>query len=348
MDNYDAFSELGIEEEDLADTYERLEKDGKEAGIEINGGSDEPKKAEKMLFSISAADREVARQRALVPDAYKNSVFNPDKIQENLVKQAARYSGLNSKIPYKIMNFKKYLSVCVGILSALRMRQKPDRSFIIGAPEGFGKQSFVSECIITMSALGMKAAPYISLRELAELRAAEDAALLSAFKYDRYKEYQSDVNGKYVKDSLGGYKVAASYLDDNYLKSSDAELAILNKVPQTVTGTYSFSEYMNADCLFVFFSSEMSKEIESRQLLQVLQTRGAKGLPTIAMISTTLDIYKRDVNLRDFVWNEILEYDSNGSYSRVTHVSTYKQKNKADSQEVIDKKTGIVLGDSND
>ena len=79
-------------------------------------------------------------------------------------------------------------------------------------------------------------------------------------------------------------------------------------------------------------------------LYQLLSIRGAKGLPTIAMISTSLDPYVNDYTLKELVWDEIKSTkDEADSYDRVTHISCYKKRK--DSLALNDKDdddTGII------
>ena len=98
--------------------------------------------------------------------------------------------------------------------------------------------------------------------------------------------------------------------------------------------------------MFVHFTDVVSKDLESHVLYQLLNIRGSKGLPTIAMISTSLEPYIKDTMLRELVWNEILEYDVDAnSYDRLIHVSCYKKKNldfSKNDKDTVENDTGIV------
>ena len=150
--------------------------------------------------------------------------------------------------------------------------------------------------------------PYISLSELAELRVENEKRLLKGMelgtKVDWNKEWD-EPDYKYYKDNTRIFKV-----------------------PEVITGRFSWSEYMNADMLFCFFSSMDSKVIESHTLKCILDIRGAKALPTVAFISTSLNPYKLDNNLREYIWDEILAYKPDKNcFDRVYHVSCYKIPN---------------------
>ena len=224
--------------------------------------------------------------------------------------------------------FKGQYHVLNGVISPMdgigpdmiRIRELPKRSYLIGAPNGFGKTSFVNECIITLRKQGFRTVPYITLWELAQIRA----------------DNEQRITNPYQKFEKNGDKVV--YKDR-------PETDEFKKKPEIVTNSYSYSEYINADCLFVGFTNILSKEIESYTLYQLLAIRGAKGLPTIVTISTSIEIYETDPLLKEYVWDEIKNYDENKyCYDRVYHVSCYKRKAFAiDSRdENVDNDTGIV------
>jgi hypothetical protein len=119
------------------------------------------------------------------------------------------------------------------------------------------------------------------------------------------------------------------------------------KTPEVITGRYSYSEYINADCLFVFTTGILKKDIESKILYQLLNIRGAKGLPTIVMVSTSLDVYTMDRKLKEQIWDEILAYsEKQYCYDRLYHVSCYRDKvgtSKLDDKgKAVEPDTGIV------
>lgn len=317
LDNFDnIFDDAGIEVEDTSDTNEKIYSECEEAGIEIA----KPIKEEQhqIFYGLTALDRQQAAYEFIVPDAYKNSTFDVDKIKDNLRAQYSRDSTV------KIYKFPDYEEVCNGILSSIRMKKIPTRSYLIGAPNGFGKSSFVYESLITLRRQGYKVAPYISLWELAQLRVENEQKILAPFK--RYKDALSE-------DSV--YK----YTEPN-------KVIGYSKGPEIVTGRYSYSEYINSDCLFVSFTDAISKDIESHTLYQLLNIRGAKGLPTIAMISTALEPYLNDRDLKEIVWDEILTHsEQEYCYDRVLHVSCYKRRDwtKLNSKgSTVESDTGIV------
>lgn len=311
MDKFeDAFDSLGIDEQDV------MVEGAKEAQITINAESQQEKKRQQaMVMRLTPEDRQLAVSSGVVPEEYRNSAFNVDRIKRNLALQTKKSKGL-----YKIYRFYDYIGICESILTTIRMGQLPTRSYLIGAPNGFGKTSFVNECLITLKHNGCKVVPYISLLELAGIRVADEQRLMQPYKKFKVKTDTQDV---FYTEPIG--------LEDCVKK------------PQLITNGYSYSEYINADCLFVSFTDIVSKDIESHTLYQLLNIRGAKGLPTIVMISTSLVPYENDVYLKEYVWDEIKDYDENSrSYDRVYHISCYKRKEMGLGVKSLDGETGIV------
>lgn len=306
----DAFESAGVKTDNSS---KELMDSAKDAGMKVEVNKKE--EAKQIVYNILPSDRDLAVNMYIVPEKYRNAYFDVDKIKANLREQYTK----NGKL-YKVYKFNDYVSVCTAILSNIRMHVLPTRSYLIGAPNGFGKTSFVNECLITLIKQNYKVAPYISLSELAQIRVDNEHRLMNPYK--KYKEVNSDYT--YTEMNIkAGYQ----------------------KVPEVVTGRYSYSEYINADCLFVYFTDVVSKDIESHMLYQLLTIRGAKALPTIVMMSTSLEPYENDMILKEQVWDEIKDYsESSNSFDRVYHVSCYKHKNLAldNKDETVDNDTGVV------
>jgi len=320
LDN--VFDTMGIETESLKETTTKLEKSAEEVGLTVHYDPEKDTN-HKIFYGLTDNDREQAVIESIVPKIYRDSAFDVEKIKNNL---RAEYKALNKL--YSVYNFNEYIQTCNGILSAIRMKKLPTRSYIIGAPNGFGKTSFVSECLITLRKHNFRVAPYITLSELSTLRIEEERRMMNPF----FK--QQEENNTYNKNE--GTIVYSYNGNKGYVKT-----------PQVVIGCYSYSEYINADCLFVALTNRNSKEVESFMLKQLLNIRAIKGLPTIVTMMESLDIYTRDPNLKYLVWDEILAYTENEiCYDRLYHVSTYKFKNiggKINNKGVnVENDTGIV------
>lgn len=304
-----------------------IKEEASKIGISVNTEK-EIEKANKMEL-ISNDYRDLAVRIKLIPENYRDVRFDESKIRENLREQNKRSARM-----YKIYRFKQYINICSEILTSLRQGVAPKRSYIIGAPNGFGKSSFVNEALIIMKQHDWVCAPYISLSELAILRTAEEQRLMRPFDA-RLKQMRYNIDtDEFIKQN--------GYPEYNY--RNPKEPIDLVKVPTVITSNYSWSEYINAKCLFVHFTDVISKDLESHMLYQLLSIRGAKGLPTIAMISTSLDPYVNDFTLKELVWDEIKSTkEESDSYDRVTHISCYKKRK--DSLALNDKDdddTGII------
>lgn len=312
LDN--AFDSMDIDVESVSDTSKKLIEEAEEAGLNLYGTEKEVKQHE-IFYGLTDDERELAVKECIVPRTYKYASFDENKIKDNLKAQYIKTKGL-----YKVYKYKDYLELCMGILSSIRMKQLPARSYLIGAPNGFGKTSFVNECLITLKRQGYRVAPYISLWELAQIRVDNEHRIMNPYK--KYKENE-----------------------DGHIYTEQVKPVGYLKKPEIVTGNFSYSEYINADCLFVSFTDVISKDIESHTLYQLLSIRGAKGLPTIVMMSTSLEPYENDKALKELVWDEIRTYnESKDCFDRVYHVSCYRKKsigleNKGSE---FDNDTGVV------
>lgn len=253
----------------------------------------------KPLIHVKGSTKEMAVHKGLIPPAYMDVEFDAEHVKSNIIQQNKHASR-----KFKVRNFDKYIDTLNNIMNNIRAKTNLGCSYLIGSPNGFGKNSFVNSCIKLMLEQEWEAVPYISLSELAELRVENERTMLNRVTLNKSKEIEEEPY-YYFKDNTE-----------------------CNKVPKIITGRYSWSEYMNADILFCFFTTVDSKVIESHTLKGILDVRGAKGLPTVVFISTSLNPYKLDYNLREYVWDEILSYkEDRNCFDRVYHVSCYKTFN---------------------
>ena len=317
-----AFSQLGIKTTNTKEVVEQARSNKAIVSTDIK------EVKQRKLMTITDADRNLAVSEDLVPLMYQNAKFNEDEIKQNLKRQFSKNNSI------RIINFNSYTKICSQILSDLRMGNLPNNSYIIGAPNGFGKTSFAMESIMLMKKLGWLTVPYRSLEELSIIRNREEKSLSEAlFIENTYGVYNHQHGVFMTQQELKQYKETKEL--PNHLKP------IVPSIPY-----YDWTDYINAKCLITFFSGVTSKNVESRMLYQLLTIRSAKGLPTIAMISTSLQPYTQDIKLREEVWDEILSYDeSKNSLDRVKHISCYKKKSDyiiTNQDGNIDSSTGIV------
>ena len=263
---------------------------------------------------ITQATRQACVKAALIPEAYINTEFDVLKVRDNY-----RDQSTNTR-KHEMIHFDEYIETTCDILNSIRRGEKIRGSYIIGAPNGLGKTSFVHTAIMLMYQRRMRVVPYISLSEIAELKVENEKRLARGLEMklsDRvYQENITYLNDK--GDPNRSRHVEMSYYvdieDNNYYKK-----------PIVITGQYSYSEYLNADILFCFLTEPSSKEIESYILKSILEIRSAKGLPTVVMVSTSLNPYKNHNVLGPLIWQEILSYNSNKkSFDRLEHISCFR------------------------
>lgn len=247
---------------------------------------------------LEDSDRIVAVEMGLVRKENMNAKFDTNVISTNV----QRY-GLKSY--YEIKRYPAYIEVTSNVLATIRSGQVPRQSYLIGAPNGFGKTTFANEAIMLMNKLNWNCVPYTSLTELAELWVSTENRLLSAVNRIDYS-----IENEYEDIDLETYN-GVEY----------------RKKPRVILPRYSWSEYMNADCLFCYFTSFESRNIESRILHRIMIERGTKGLPTMVCISTSLNPYIKDAVLKQHIWDEILLSSkvTKETPSRLKHISCYKK-----------------------
>lgn len=274
-------------------------------GMSVNEKKDTKSEAitEKVgppTIKISNGDAQQAYLNSLIPTAYINAEFDEQKIRLNIAEQSAKTAR-----KFVVKHFSDYIGVLNKILTGVRIGKVPTCSYIIGAPNGFGKASFANTCIKIMFKRGMRCVPYISLLELAELRRETEKELVKGLIVRRDK--------------------ATDIAENDYLTRRDE--VVYRKSPEVITGDFSWSEYMNSDILFCYMASIESKDIESKTLQTILNIRGTKGLPTIVFISTALTPYKQDKQIGELIWDEILTIkEEENTFDKVYHVSCYKKQ----------------------
>lgn len=294
----DAFESLGVR---VKTTSEAM---GNRADIKVlNMNSKFPVKP---LLFVDRGTEEAAIKCGLIPESYRGNQFSMDQINNNIEKQ--------KKIPrgreFEVMELDRYEKATLGIISTIRSGKLPEQSFLIGAPNGFGKTSFVNTCILLLYKQGRLCAPYISLSELAMVRLHEQKSLIEGISPSKYYR-----GVDYTATNIEQYRE---------MLYNDIDAADYSKTPINIISKYSWSEYMNCDVLFCYLTDIASKALESEMLKTVLTIRGAKGLSTIVTMSTSLLPYTKSTYSLEYVWNEILADGDSKALDRVKHISCYK------------------------
>lgn len=279
--------------------------------------TEEEKKINSIITTkITKATREACVRASIIPEAYINTEFDANKVRDNYKEQS-----INTK-KHEMIKFDDYIGITCSILSLIRAGQKLRGSYIIGAPNGLGKTSFVHTALMLMYQRRMRVVPYISLSEIAELRLENERRLARGLDVKLSSRFNGE-NITYQNDRMDPER--SKYVDMSYY--SDIEDRDYYKKPTVITGQYSYSEYLNAEILFCFLTEPSSKEIESYTLKSVLEIRSAKGLPTIVMVSTSLNPYKNHNVIGPLIWQEILSYSNNKkSFDRLEHISCFRMQ----------------------
>lgn len=308
MGTLDAIQSLGVKIKSEAEVRK-----------ELNGADEQKQQPSAPIITIKPGIKEIAIKKKLIPETLIDYEFSEEKVRENVERH---YRVLTAK--YKIFGFQRYIRTINYIISCIRSGVRPERSYLIGAPNHFGKTSFVITCIKLMLERDWRVVPYVPLLELAEIKTEYEKEMLRGTSYKKFLE---------------------SVFGEDYIANKDRDKEEnYEKLPEVVVSPYSWSEYMNCDVLFTFFTQPSSKAVESYMLKTILDIRGSKGLPTIVLMSTSLDPYLADKDLREQVFEEILmSSEEKHCYDKVYYVSCYKMYKK-----IIDENDkGLGLDDDN-
>ena len=197
MGSLKAIESLGINVKSEKDIVEEHKKEEVEQGDDKKVDKTEPKPP---VINIRGGAEEIAVREGLIPPAYKEAEFDEKKIRENIVAQAKE-----ARRRFLVKNFDDYIAVLSEILTSIRSGVMLNKSYLIGAPNGFGKTSFVNTAIKVMVERDWRAVPYISLHELAELRIENEKRLIAGMELgevDNEEEepyYYYKDPGSYVK-----------------------------------------------------------------------------------------------------------------------------------------------------
>ncbi len=236
---------------------------------------------EKPVYHVTGAQKELAVQRRLIPEARMNDEFDEQFVKNRVVDMCRSQDC-------QIKNFQKYIDTLNEIILSISFGNM-NKSYIIGAPNGFGKTTFANTCIKRLSAMDKKVAPFISLFELADLRVEHEKKLLGWATSSKKPE-----------------------------KVEDGE-------EQPIEYEYTWKDYMQSDVLFTYLTTLENKKVEVLTLKAIIDIRGPKGLNTVVFTDSSMNPYLNDCNLKKIVWDDILAYsDDAASCDRLLHRSCFK------------------------
>jgi len=234
-------------------------------------------KSIKPVYEIKNVHKELALELGIIPESRINDEYDRQFAEQRINEIAVKQNC-------EIINLESYLNTLDFILSSISVGNLR-KSFIIGAPNSFSKTTFVYTCLKRLIAAGRKVTNYISLSELAEIRA----------------EWERSLNNYKIRDEIE------------------------EEVSERASRKFRWKDYLESDVLFTYLTDLENKRVETRILKIILDIRGPKELPTIVMISGALKPYLNDLELKKFVWNDILSYnDDISSCDRLIHRSCFK------------------------
>ena len=127
---------------------------------------------------------------AVVPLEYRNKDFDLEK-----AKICA--GNIAMSLELKVVGYNNYIDTLSSILTSINTSELKN-SYIIGAPNGFGKATFVYTAIKRLIAQGKPVVPYLPLIELAELRVEYEDRLLSKLKNPRFSKSLRENPDEYI------------------------------------------------------------------------------------------------------------------------------------------------------
>lgn len=193
---------------------------------------------------------------AVVPIDYRDRDFDLEK--------AKTYAGsIAMNLELRIMGYGSYIDTVKTVLTSINTSELKN-SYIIGAPNGFGKATFVYTAIKRLIAQGKPVVPYLSLIELAELRVEYEDRLLSKLKNPRFsKSLRLDPDEYIWKDFIGA-PVLFTYFSsvDSKVIESAALNALMNLRsakgrPTIVTTAFSLDPYVGDQKLRSYYWNDM-------------------------------------------------------------------------------------------
>lgn len=242
------------------------------------------KEKEEIVYKVTGAQKIQVVAENLIPENRKGDEFSVDILKERIF---TLYGPRNGTVSSKA--FTNYVQLLNGIIASISIGEPLTVSYIIGAPNGFGKNTFVNTCIKRLYAKGKKAVPYKSLFEIADLRMKHIENLENIFK----REYTG------VKET------------------EESEYTVEEK-------TYTWQDYCDAEIVFCYLTTPDNGWVEMNTLKALVLIRATKGLATIVMTDSPLQAYVNNPKIKKYVLDDILAYDKeHGSLDRLVHQSIY-------------------------
>ena len=248
----------------------------------------------------------------LVPEEYKDTEFDSDKVLERMAKIGEGIDG------FRLVNGKRFMNTLNSIIMACKTGSKLKHSYLLACDKGLGKNEFVYECIKHLYQRNKTCCKYISLQELGALRGEyiKQSQALSNMGY-YYKDNDRELlertieeegknlikallkdwisvepkaNNKDIKKSMD--LLEKTLLDRIYTKTSPDDRLINEYEDTKYKLVNTWEDYLNYPIVFVYFSGSLDRHYETEVLQELLNIRGTKALPTVCLLESSLGIFK--------------------------------------------------------
>lgn len=248
----------------------------------------------------------------LVPEEYKDTEFDSDKILERMDKIGEGIDG------FRLVNGKRFMNTLNSIIMACKTGSKLKHSYLLACDKGLGKNKFVYECIKHLYQRNKTCCKYISLQEIGALRGEyiKQSQALSNIGY-YYKDNDRELlertieeegknlirallkdwvsvepkaDNKDLKKSMD--LLEKTLLDRIYTKTSQDERLINEYEDTKYKLANTWEDYLNYPIVFVYFSGSLDRHYETEVLQELLNIRGTKALPTVCLLESSLGIFK--------------------------------------------------------
>lgn len=232
-------------------------------------------------------------EEAMIADG----IIHRDRIHDEFVtEEGAKVLATSIPKGYNVNNFNKYCELLNSIITACKLDGvRVDASYLIGGDNGFGKTTFVNTCLKALYARNKKVVPYVTLYELARLRAQEENEIREKLIYGYRTEHES-------------------------LETEEEYFEIVKR-------KYKWEDYLSADVLFCSLGSSTSVRLETEIMYEILRIRGMRRLPTIVTTENALSFYTNSKDMSKNTWGNMINYGkTTGVYDKLIHVSSYKKE----------------------
>lgn len=252
------------------------------------------------------ANIEIAKSNGIIPECRLNDVLDMDILLERKIEQYGN----------NIARFEEYSRVLSTIYVETKMGNRIDRSYLIGAPKGLSKTTFVYSCIKNLMDNGKKVVPYVTLSEAFVL-------------YNNHVRRMNSAKYLCAPNKSNKYDAAGM----------DYSIEYEEEVVKELKG-FTWRDFLECDVLFINLSSPLAKLPEIDTLMLLLDCRGRSFKPTIVMTSLGPTNYYYGNYIGNTFFNEYIDKTSGKypSYGRLKHVSCFnmteefkkKQENRVD------------------